>query len=154
MTLLAQEKRSLVLENGVTIENIRYFPGRNTVKAVMVSATEAGSKRSEMVINEDGGINPYWKEIFNNFNKEDLDVETEMKKEEELYKKQNKEHQEAEIKAKLFSTKAAVFAIPEVANSTNREIKRRIRRAETNVEAQLLGAALVTMELMNNEKSS
>jgi hypothetical protein len=99
----------------------------------------------------DGGSNPDWDEIISTFGVEYLDTETvralnshkKRKLDSENQRKLNIERAEKEA---LFNAKAEAFDIDLVKNSTNREIKNKIRRASTIMQVMIYTTMLHMLE--------
>ena len=99
----------------------------------------------------EGGSNPDWDEIMEKFGTEYLDAELEKdlanhnKKKEDAANRRQLDMERAQ-KEMLFNAKAEAFDMDVVKNSTNREIKNKIRRATSIMEVQVYTAMLHMME--------
>lgn len=99
----------------------------------------------------EGGSNPDWDEIMEKFGVEHLDAEFEkdfanhVRRKEEIASRRQIEMERAQ-KEVLFNAKAEAFDMDVVKNSTNREIKNKIRRATSIMEVQVYTAMLHMME--------
>lgn len=99
----------------------------------------------------EGGSNPDWDEIISTFGTDFLDKEAvrqlEVHKKRKLdtqnQRKLNAERAEKEI---LFNAKAEAFDIDLVKNSTNREIKNKIRRASSVMQVMIYTTMLHMLE--------
>jgi uncharacterized protein (UPF0335 family) len=99
----------------------------------------------------EGGSNSDWDEIIETFGTEYLDEQTttqlnrhiQRKAEAAEQRKLNIERSQKEI---LFNAKAEAFDMDIVKNSTNREIKNKIRRANSIMEVQVYTAMLHMIE--------
>lgn len=124
-------------EKTLIIAGFRYDDG----KEVVASITNV----------EGAPPNPDWTEIIETFGTDVLDSNSEKSLIDHTKRKQLK----SEIKAieeerlareALFNVKAEIFDMETVKNSTNREIKNKIRRATTINEAQIYAAVLHMLE--------
>jgi hypothetical protein len=99
----------------------------------------------------EGGSNPDWDEIIETFGTEYLDSELEkdlanhIRRKEEIASRRQIDMERAQ-KEVLFNAKAEAFDMDIVKNSTNREIKNKIRRATSITEVQVYTAMLHMME--------
>lgn len=55
-----------------------------------------------------------------------------------------KEHEERDLQEALFIEKLSVMEIPEIKNTTNKKLRRRIRKAKNFAELYIYGAAVVS----------
>ena len=99
----------------------------------------------------EGGSNSDWDEIMESFGKEYLDEQTKAQLDRHIQRKteaaeQRKLNIERAQKEVLFNAKAEAFDMDVVKNSTNREIKNKIRRATSVMEVQVYTAMLHMME--------
>lgn len=99
----------------------------------------------------EGGSNPDWDEIMENFGVDYLDEQSVIQLDRHMKKKQDAIEQrklamERQQKEILFNAKAEAFDMDVVKNSTNREIKNKIRRATSIMEVQVYTAMLHMME--------
>lgn len=99
----------------------------------------------------EGGTNPDWDEVMQNFGPDVLE-ENYTKDLEEHYKRkeaqeeQRKQEIERAMKEALFNAKAEAFEINLVKESTNKKIKNKIRKAASIMEVTAYTAALVIKE--------
>ena len=99
----------------------------------------------------EGGSNPDWDEIMEKFGAEYLNAEFEKdianhnRRKEEAASRRQIDMERAQ-KETLFNAKAEAFDMDVVKNSTNREIKNKIRRATSIMEVQVYTAMLHMME--------
>lgn len=99
--------------------------------------------------------NPDWKIIMDEFGIEGIDANTEEekakfeehKREKEDRKKENEERIKTEA---LFNYKVALYEIPEIQESTDRELKSKIRKAASVEAAQTYASVLVMKEMMKD----
>jgi hypothetical protein len=99
----------------------------------------------------EGGSNPDWDEIISTFGVEYLDTETTRALNIHRKRKFNAENQrklnmERAEKEALFNAKAEAFDIDLVKNSTNREVKNKIRRASTIMQVMIYTTMLHMLE--------
>lgn len=115
---------------------------RKRIRALEI--TETGSR--ELIIdpsdkdNFDAVLAEYPIEVIDARTEEDLKNWRARKFEEE---QQEKEHQERELQEHLFIEKLAVMEMDEIKNTTNKKLKRRIRKAKNFAELYVYGAAVV-----------
>jgi hypothetical protein len=98
--------------------------------------------------------NPDWAEIMDTFGVEGIDKATEdfgneRREAKEQQEARAKEAAEREKNDALFNIKLEVFEIPEIKDSTDREMKSRIRKAKTLTEVQIFASVLMMKELDN-----
>lgn len=99
----------------------------------------------------EGGSNPDWDEIMETFGIDYLDEQTitqldNHQRKKEIIAEQHKTNIERRQKEILFNAKAEAFDMDIVKNSANREIKNKIRRANSIMEVQVYTAMLHMME--------
>lgn len=124
-------------EKTLIIAGFRYDDG----KEVVASITNV----------EGAPPNPDWTEIIETFGIEQLDSNSEKALVDHFKRKQaNTERRAIEAerlsREALFNVKAEIFDMEVVKNSTNRELKNKIRRATTINEAQIYAAVLHMLE--------
>jgi len=112
-------------------------------------------KRVTASIMNDGNNRDY-KEILKNFSIEQLDANTNRRKElrdEEI--KRNDDRRKADMEKvkqeQLFAAKLDAFEIDVIKNSSNRKMKSKIRKAKSVIEITALAAILMTEESANVE---
>ena len=98
-----------------------------------------------------GGTNADWDEIIEKFGKNYLDEQAQIYLKKDKEKRLQIENQrkldfERMQKEQLFNAKAEAFDIDLVKNSTNREVKNKIRRAKNIMEVQIYAALLHMLE--------
>lgn len=119
------------------IAGFRYDDGRQVVASIT---------------NVEGAApNPDWAEIMQTFSVDQIDANSEKGLQEHNFRKQQRAERraiEAERMAReqLFNVKAEIFDMETVKNSTNRELKNKIRRATSINEAQIYAAILHMLE--------
>lgn len=102
--------------------------------------------------------NPDWKEIMETFGPKVLDENTQVylrniNKKRDFERQRQKEREEVMKNEMLFNAKLEAFSMEEIKGSKNTELKSKIRKAKSLMEIQTYSSALVTMELMKNEKA-
>ena len=107
-------------------------------------------------IGASGGANKDYDEILEIFGEEALDEATAIHKEESVHQEKiHLERKEVEISRQkqeiLFNMKLEAFEIEEIKNSTNRDLKKRLRKAKTVIEIQAF-ATLLMQEALENEE--
>jgi enoyl reductase-like protein len=107
-------------------------------------------------IDASGGVNKDFDEILEIFGEEALDESTVKHKEEAQRQEQiHRERQEADqVRQKqevLFNMKLEAFEIEEIKNSSNRDLKKRLRKAKTPIEVQSYATLLIQEALANEE---
>ena len=98
-----------------------------------------------------GGSNPDWDEIIETFGTDYLDEQTTSQLNRHIQKKaeaaeQRKLNAERAQKESLFNAKAEAFDMDLVKNSKNREVKNKIRRANSIMEVMIYTAMLHMLE--------
>lgn len=99
----------------------------------------------------EGGSNPDWDEIMQDFGPDVLEENFQKDLEEHYKRKEAQEEQrkqeiERAMKEALFNAKAEAFEIKLVKESTNKKIKNKIRKAASIMEVTAYTAALVIKE--------
>lgn len=104
------------------------------------------------ITNEPGAPpNPDWNEIIETFGNDKIEENTSASMKRHVSRRQADQErraidQERMEREALFNVKAEIFDMDVVKNSQNREIKNKIRRATTIVEAQIYAAVLHVLE--------
>lgn len=105
--------------------------------------------------------NPDWTEIMETFGEDVINANSQKDLAGHMKRKQNAAERRAiemerQAREALFNVKAEIFDMDVVKNSTNRDIKNKIRRATTINEAQIYAAVLHMLEdpIVNKAKSS
>jgi len=98
-----------------------------------------------------GGSNPDWDEIIEKYGIEFLDSALEKEQQEQKNRKKIREEErkiavERQAKEVLFNAKAEAFDLDIVKNSTNRELKNKIRRANSIMEVSVYTTMLHMLE--------
>lgn len=124
-------------EKTLIVAGFRYDDGRE----VIASITNV----------EGAPPNPDWTEIMETFGVEQLDSNAEQSLVEHFKRKQIRSERKAIederlMREALFNVKAEIFDMETVKNSSNRELKNKIRRATTINEAQIYAAVLHMLE--------
>lgn len=116
---------------------------KNRIRALEI--TETGSR--ELIIdpsdkeNYDAVLAEFSVEEINARSEEDLKKFREQKLAEEQF---HKENEERNLQEALFIEKLSVMEIDEIKKTTNKKLKRRIRKAKTFAELYVYGAAVVS----------
>lgn len=115
---------------------------KTRVKARMV--VEGGS--TDIII--DRKDKTTWDDLMSQFSEDDITKATEqdiIKYREERKKREasEKERMEREFQEMLFAEKLQAFELPEIKNSTNIPLKRKLRKANNMLEVYVYAAALV-----------
>lgn len=110
-----------------------------------------GRKLKASISIPEGGINPDWDEIIEKYGVEYLDQKAEDSIKETAKRKQQQADErriavERQAKEILFNAKAEAFDLDIVKNSTNREIKNKIRRANSIMEVTVYTTMLHMLE--------
>lgn len=105
-------------------------------------------------VSSNNGQNPDWFEIINKFGDETITKNTEAKKktkeEQQALQQEEQEKQEAEFKTQnLYSHKLKFLDIPEIKQSKNTELKKKMRKAQSEQAATVYAAAIV-IDFLNN----
>lgn len=104
------------------------------------------------ITNVEGAVpNPDWAEIIETFGIEQIDINTEKGLQQHNARKQLASERKAIdaerfAREQLFNVKAEIFDMDTVKNSTNRDLKNKIRRATSINEAQIYAAVLHMLE--------
>lgn len=107
-------------------------------------------------IDASDGVNKDFDEILEIFGEEALDEATAKHKEESIRnEKIHRERQEADKSRQkqevLFNMKLEAFEVEEIKNSSNRDLKKRLRKAKSPIEIQAF-ATLIIQEALANEE--
>jgi len=118
-----------------------------------ILVTEDGNKSTKQQLtvyklNPDGSDNPDFQEIIDQLGVETLDKNTAQrndKKAEEARQKHTREQQQKKQRelAQLFEAKLSAFEIDEIKNSSNRELKSKLRKSKNMVELQIYAQLIV-----------
>ena len=132
------------------ILNPRWGNDRKTLIVTRFRYDDGHTAEASISVPE-GGSNSDWDEIIEKFGKNYLDQQTQIYLKKERDKKLQVENQrkldfERMQKEQLFNAKAEAFDIDLVKNSTNREVKNKIRRAKNIMEVQIYAALLHMLE--------
>ena len=76
-----------------------------------------------------------------------MEKEAELKREND--RKAKEQQEEYDRIRKVFETKVEIFNIPDISNSTDREMKSKIRRSKNSVEA-IINAVMLLMKEKDN----
>ena len=126
-------------------------------KHVIVTIEYPNGKRATASVQDNDGENPDYKRIMEEFGEEVLDKNTEegvKRRDDEIKKRLQRKETEA-IRHKqeiLFNSKIEAFEISTIKNSTNMELKRKIRKAKFTMEVAAYTTILLLDDFMN-EKS-
>lgn len=102
-----------------------------------------------------GEISDQYKALLTLYSEEQIEADTERMQKQELEYQQsdqqrheNEQHERIKIQyvQRLFEAKLELFEIPEIKNSSNRELRSKIRRAKSVAEAYVFGTALLLAE--------
>jgi hypothetical protein len=123
-------------DKSIILCNFKYADGRMLVASVSVP---------------EGGTNPDWDEIIDTFGIDHIDNNSKKHIEDAERKRQNEDERRFENfdrmkKEALFNIKAEAFEIDIIKNSTNRELKNKIRRAGSMLEVQAYATAIILKE--------
>jgi hypothetical protein len=104
----------------------------------------------------DGKTNRDYDALMESFGEEEIDRLTDKHKVEQLRKREieaerNLAKQARKKQEVLFNMKLEAFEIEEIKNSTNRELKKRLRKAKSPIEVQAFATLLIQDALNNAE---
>lgn len=114
-------------------------------------------------LSDSENINPDWEVLLSEYSLEDIDKLTEefdneqkerIEKDRQIHEEEKKRQKERKKQEELFETKLQLFEIPDVKESTNRAIKSKIRKANTELEAVVHAARLIVQNEINEEPES
>lgn len=132
------------------IENPIWY---NDEKTQVICNMITGSGRFTAVINKpEEGNNPDWDMVTSKYTNQQIDDNT-LKNKNNIEKIKNQKFEEYKLqvdksqKEALFNVKAEAFEIDLIKNSTNRELKNKLRRSKSILEAQILASILYKEEL-------
>lgn len=113
---------------------------------------EDGTRLTAVITKADDDSNPDWNLISSKYTTEHIDKNTnkhfQVVERAKLQKfEEHKLHIDKIQKEHLFNIKADAFEIDLIKNSTNREMKNKLRRAKSVLEAQILATLLYKEEL-------
>lgn len=138
---------------------------RSILKCIRITHEDNGKKRKDVMqfhrVRDDGTECRHWKEVVEKVGMQKIDANTaerrERKEREEKEKRalheQQKKSQELEI---LFNHKLQAFEIDEIKNSSDRQLRGKLRRAKNIVEMNAIASLIVAKELgymVKNEDS-
>jgi len=131
---------------------------KTRLKAILVITDDNGQTTSQVVtVNKFNGgvINDDWIDILETIGEDKIDANTlgrinKRKEEEEARRLKEKDIENSKKLEKLFEAKLQAFEIEEIKNSTNRDIKSKLRRSKSMVEVNLY-AMMILMEAIENE---
>jgi len=125
---------------------------------IIVNLDDGSSQIFDASVAQDGGSNPDWDAIIEKFGVEAIDAATtehimkrNAEREQRVLEEEENRKKEDEFRKQeaLFAMKLEAFEIEEVKNSTNREMKARIRKSKTLMEVQAYTTILLMKELDN-----
>tara|TARA_S200002703_G_scaffold158532_1_gene169158 strand:+ start:643 stop:1101 length:459 start_codon:yes stop_codon:yes gene_type:complete len=136
-------------------------PEKTVMKAILKTTDDQDRVTHQVMTiqktapNDPEDINPDWIEIMDQIGLDKIDSNTEERatillKEQELKELQEENKKKSEKLSELFNIKLEAFDIEEVKNSTNKELKTRLRRAKSKVEVNVY-AMMIIMEAIQNE---
>jgi len=136
-----------------TWQNHAFWENYQKDRITGILITEEGNKkrRQQMTVykfNPDGTDNPDFQEIIDQLGEETLNKNTAERndrkskeaKQKQIQEQQKKKQQEL---AQLFESKLRAFEIEEIKNSTNRELKSRLRKSKNLIELQIYAQLIV-----------
>lgn len=129
---------------------------RSQLKCIAVIKKPEGGRKSQVMtftkLNPDGTPNPRYAEVVQLFGVESIDKNT--RERNERKEKENREKKAVEDQKRkskelehLFNLKLQAFEIEEVKNSSDRNLRARMRRAKNVMELQALTALTIGLEL-------
>jgi len=136
--------------NEKRIENPIWY---NEEKTQIICNMINGSGRFTAVVTKsEDGSNPDWDMIVAKYTNQEIDDNTQKNKNNiERIKNQKFEEYKLQVdksqKEALFNVKAEAFEIDLIKNSSNRELKNKLRRSKSILEAQILASILYKEEL-------
>ena len=138
-----------------------YQKDRITAKLVILheDGKETSSTATVSKYTATGTVNPDFEEILRQNPLEKIDENTREreerhKKRHEANKKADEERKQAQKLEQLFNSKLEVFEIEEIKNSTNRQLKAKIRKSKNQFELIAWTTMLMKEELENAESAS
>jgi hypothetical protein len=131
------------------------------LKAILDIVADDGSVTSQVltIVKEiDGELNPDWNEVIESVGIDTINKNTAdrvERKAREATANEAKENDRAQARKleDLFNAKLQAFEIDEIQQSTNRDLKSRLRRSKSMVEVNLY-AMMIVMETIENEKTT
>ena len=127
-------------------------------KHMIVTLEYENGKKATASIQDEGGTNPDYQAILEEFGEEQLDKNTEegVKRRDEQIKKRIQRKETEAVRARqerLFGAKLEAFEIGAVKESKNMNLKRLIRKAKSPMEVQAYTTILL-METLDEQKES
>ena len=125
-------------------------------KHMIVTLEYENGKKATASIQDEGGTNPDYQAILEEFGEEQLDKNTEegVKRRDEQIKKRLERKEAEAIRAKqeqLFGAKLQAFELDKIKDSSNVELKRLIRKAKSPLEVRAYTTILLLDDFMNNK---
>lgn len=129
---------------------------KKQLNCILEMEDDAGRKTNQVMklnrTDKDGNENELFNEVIEALGEESIDRNTQERQErkaaEATEKKQrDEEHARARKLEQLFNYKLEVFETEEIKNSKNRQLKAKLRRAKSKVEADLYAMMIVKEEL-------
>lgn len=136
-----------------TWQNHAFWENYQKDRITGILITEDGNKKTRQQLtvykfNPDGSDNPDFQEIIDQLGEETLDKNTAERNERKANEAKEKHIREQQQKkqrelAELFEAKLKAFEINEIKNSSNRDLKSRLRKAKNLVELQIYAQLIV-----------
>jgi len=134
---------------------------KTRLKAILDIVADDGTVTSQVLtINQmvNDTLNPDWEEVISSVTREKIDANTKERgerkvREAKAREAREKDHTQAKKLEELFNAKLQAFEIDEIQQSTNRELKSKLRRSKSMVEVNLY-AMMIMMEAIENEKNT
>lgn len=123
-----------------------------------VNATESTEVHTINKFDENGELSELYKELLTFVSEEKIDENTKQRKIDLVERREREKKREEDIKKSkkleaLFEAKLKAFEIEEVKNSTNRDLKTRLRRAKNEIEVNIYTMMIVMEELNKDEET-
>lgn len=124
---------------------------KDRITGILVTKDGNKSTRQQLTVykfNPDGSDNPDFQEIIDQLGEETLDKNTAERNERKASQAKEKHIREQQQKkqrelAQLFEAKLSAFEIDEIKNSTNRELKSKLRKSKNLIELQIYAQLIV-----------